>query len=132
MLVRQDSSLNPESRRLPICCSCVCLPFNARRERRPEEGVRRPRLLRGRGAWSGCPGSITGARVIDISARHGEREVEVLMTRARATRRPPRTQLDGAGQLKRPPGDTGPVAERQPVTAPACAAVDTHQGVEAG
>ena len=103
----------------------------ARRERRPEEEMRRSRLLPGRGACSGCPRSITGARVIDVSARHSAREVGALMARACVTRRPARTQLDGGSQLKRPLGDMGPVAEGQPVTVLAGTLVDSHEGVQA-
>ncbi len=85
-----------------------------------------------RGACSGCPRSITGARVIDVSARHREREVRVLIAHARATERPLRTQLDSASELKRPLGEMGPVAERQPVTAFAPTLVDALEGGQAG
>jgi hypothetical protein len=89
--------------------------IGARRERRAGE-LRRSRLLPWRAAWSTRPGSITGARVIDVSARLREREVGVLITQRLATRRPLGTQLHSTDQPQWPPGDLLPVPERQPVT----------------
>jgi len=70
--------------------------------------------------------------MIDISARHGEREVGVLIAGPRPPRRPLGTELGGADQPARLLGDVLPVAERQPVTALGGAAVDAREGVEAG
>jgi hypothetical protein len=70
--------------------------------------------------------------VIDVCARHRERQVGVLSTRACGTRRPLRTQLDSTEKPEWPLGDVLPVPEGQPVTPLGRAAQDTHQGVQAG
>jgi hypothetical protein len=87
----------------------------ARRERHGRKEMRRSRLLPERAAGSGCPGSITGVRLIDVSARHHERKIGVLIAQARVTRCPLRTQLGRADQPKRPLDDVLPIAEGQPV-----------------
>jgi hypothetical protein len=62
--------------------------------------VRRSRLLPGQGACSGRLGSITGPGMIDVNARHSEREVEVLIAHAAAQRERSRTaRVSSAGEL---------------------------------
>ena len=53
------------------------------------------------------------------------------MAHAGVTSRPPRAQLDSAGQLKRPLGNVAPSPEGQPVTALARTLVYSHEGVQA-
>jgi hypothetical protein len=53
------------------------------------------------------------------------------MAHAGVTSRPPRAQLDCAGQLKRPLGNVAPSPEGQPVTALARTLVYSHEGVQA-
>jgi hypothetical protein len=94
--------------------------------------MRRSRLLPERAAGSGCPGSITGVRLIDVSARHHERKIGVLIAQARVTRCPLRTQLGRADQPKRPLDDVLPIAEGQPVPPLGRGPVHAHQGLQPG
>ena len=94
--------------------------------------MRRSRLLPGRAAGSGCPGSITGVWLIDVSARHHERKIGVLIAQARVTRCPLRTQLSRADQPKRPLDDVLPIAEGQPVPPLGRGPVHAHQGLQPG
>src|ERR1700689_3524829 len=94
--------------------------------------MRRSRLLPGRTASSGCPRSITGPRVIDVNARHSERKVGIVVAQPLGAWRPLRTQLDSTDQPTRPLGDVLPVPEGQPLTPFGRAAVEAHEGVEAG
>lgn len=91
----------------------------------------RSRLLPGGEPVSGHPGPITRARVIDISARHREREVGVLLGHLRGTRRPLRTELGSADQTARTPRDVRPVPKRESVTSRACLLLDAHEAVDA-
>jgi hypothetical protein len=69
--------------------------------------------------------------VINISARHREREVGALAA-GRATRRPFRTELGSADQPERPLGDVLPLPKRQPVTPLGRSAADALERVQAG
>jgi hypothetical protein len=93
--------------------------------------MRRSRLLPGRTASSGCPRSITGPRVIDVNARHSEREVGVVVSLRLGAWRPLSTQLGSADQPTRPLGDVLPVPEGQPLTPFGRAAVHAHEDVQA-
>jgi hypothetical protein len=93
--------------------------------------MRRSRLLPGRTASSGCPRSITGPRVINVNARHSEREVGVVVAQPLGAWRPLRTQLDRTDQPTRPQGDVLPVTEGEPLTPFGRAAVDAYEGVQA-
>jgi hypothetical protein len=93
--------------------------------------MRRSRLLPRRGACSGCPTPITGGWVIDISARHGEREVRVLIAPTPRTGRPLATELDSANQPKRSLGDVLSVPEAEPVALVGRPPVNAHEGLQA-
>jgi hypothetical protein len=96
------------------------------------ERVRRSRLLPPWGACSGCPGSITGARVIDVGARQSEREVGVLTREARGTHCPAGPQSGSAGERTWLPGHMYPATKREPIAALRGALVDTPQPVQGG
>jgi hypothetical protein len=93
--------------------------------------MRRSRLLPGQTASSGCPRSITGPRVIDVNARHSEREVGVVVGLRLGAWRPLRTQLGSTDQPTRPLGDVLPVPEGQPLAPYGRPAVNAHQDVQA-
>jgi hypothetical protein len=68
--------------------------------------------------------------VTNVSARHCEREVGVLITTGPVTRRQLRTQLGSADQSERPLGDVLPVPERRAAPLLGQAAMDACQGVQ--
>jgi hypothetical protein len=88
--------------------------------------MRRSRRLPGRTASSGCPRPITGPRVIDVNARHSEREVGVVVSLRLGAWRPLSTQQGSADQPTRPLGDVLPVPEGQPLTPVRHPALNAH------